>query len=1114
MYQLNDSVYELHNPGVESVLDVVFFHGLQSSHTSVPHLSTWISSGSHKEVWPQTWIPQEFPGARILSVEYDASISTSPTHGRLDLYLTAESLMYNLIIAKVGQHPWRPVILVGHSYGGLVIKQLCLHVSTRRVLSSDKQMAGFLNSVTGIFFYGTPHLGISSFFTPDGTKLKDASPLLDYVKLLCAESARLHQNFDDLRRSYEWSIAGVGESRPTTFMLDAESQNAVAVCSEVIVVEASARYGDFTVEHEDHISLCQPESRKSNSYIRLTSFLQSTYNNEVNRRTLRLEVPKMAMSLHSHFFVEVQKILRKAPIIALHGMGGIGKTTLAKLLFNKLCAKFEYTCFLTKSMFKGDTKEERDRIVSSSLYHYGKQVLQRGGTWEKTLMQKKLLFVLDDFDNDMHVELLQDVVNVNSCANSRYIVTSRDKHILNQLEFAECECECYVFDVKHLNQESSTELFMSHAFPKSTEPSPSLKDCIVKIVAKCDGLPLTLEVMGKYLKGKDNKSESYWKECFHALDEADNALRLDDRLWKKLKVSYDRLSSEEQEMFLDAASFFSNSRWTLQEAKASWRVLYGSQDLRWDNLVNLSLVYEVKEQDSIQMHEQLKSLGIRLASGWETGGRCRTWTHKNVPSKFNPSNYDERIEDTLFYSSDSRPHCNATHIEEVIALRLEDSMPLDSRNIGQMKKLRYLDSEKELMLDEIGGKLPKNVALLRFHGEVNNLHDMVDKWFAGRLAVLDLNAPLTCWPTTVSKFQNLEVLKFAACFFEGLPETFAQLPMLRYLTFTSCPRLRSLPEAFGQLSQLGSLEIDECCNLEALPNSFGQLPCLQTFNIAMTSNLQRLPDGFGNLSKLQSLVIDGGREISELPESFGRLSRLQALELHGMTSLKALPDSFGNLSELQSLEIDEDSLGQRFQGDDEDERSKPTIVSYNGYAVTLRIYLGRSQPVHVRAVFYPGIILEGKQSDTEQQVNGGGPLHSGEQEVMFLNETENERREEAESGEIEEEKDEKDDGVVMQPLPSFVVANNNHSCEGRVRETRRKHRKADLEDGELDDAATMIPILFLFVLYLAPPVVPTTTAIFRPSFSFVNSPLLASWTWFLLLRAARLFLSSLNITCG
>lgn len=49
----------------------------------------------------------------------------------------------------------------------------------------------------------------------------------------------------------------------------------------MIVVEASARYGDFTVELEDHISLCQPESKTSNTYVRLTSFLQRLQSNKV-----------------------------------------------------------------------------------------------------------------------------------------------------------------------------------------------------------------------------------------------------------------------------------------------------------------------------------------------------------------------------------------------------------------------------------------------------------------------------------------------------------------------------------------------------------------------------------------------------------------------------------------------------------------------------------------------------------------------------------------------------------------------------------------------------------------------------------------------------------------
>ncbi|BBN03865.1 protein SERAC1 [Marchantia polymorpha subsp. ruderalis] len=901
--QLSDSVYELYKPGVESLLDVVFFHGLQLSHTYVAHLSTWRSRGSQKEVWPMTWLPEEFPGARILSVKYDACIITSAEHGRLDLYCTAESLMQDLISAKVGQHPWRPVILVGHSYGGLVIKQLCLHAHLSQSLHlSKEQMAGFLNCVKGIFFYGTPHHGMSSFLSPNGAHLKDASPLVDYVKLLCAESARLHQNFDALRLSYKWSIAGVGESRPTTFLIiEAGSKNVVAVSSEMVVDEASARYGDFTVELEDHVSLCQPESRTSNTYLRLTAFIQSIDFNKVKRRRLLdnfQTVPKMAMSLHSHLFVEVQNILRTAPAVGLCGMGGIGKTTLAKLLFNELCAEFEYTCFVPGFMLKGDY-QELERGVYSLMHHHGTQIAGTGKNkkWKSTaLRMKTLLLVLEDIDNDNHIELLQNISSVNDCANSRYIVTSRDRDILNS-------SGARVFDVKLLNQKSSKELFMSYAFPYPTQPSPSLTEWVDKIVVKCDGLPLTLEVMGKYLQRK--VSESIWKQCLDALDEADNVIRLDERLWAKLRVSYDRLGSQEKEIFLDAASFFNNSRWSLREAKSSWRVLYGLEDLRWQTLVDMSLVYDVDEKDRIQMHEQLRSLGIRLASGWGTCGRCRTWTKKNVPSRFNSSNFDESISERQIYSSESGPCTSSTgmetHIEEVLALRLEDSMSLNSRNICQMKKLQYLDSEKEMVLDAEGGKLPKNLVLLRWRGEVDSFHDLVDRGLAGRLAVLDLKVPLTCLPTTVSDFRNLEVLKFQGCLFQCLPETFVRLPRLRHLIFSNCGRLSSLPEAFGRLSQLQSFELHCCCNLEVLPDSFVQLPRLQTLIIDDVDKLQRLPEGFGNLSQLQSLLISYGQSMSELPECFGRLARLRDLLLDHMFSLQALPDSFGQLPQLSHL---------------------------------------------------------------------------------------------------------------------------------------------------------------------------------------------------------------------
>lgn len=94
---------------------------------------------------------------------------------------------------------------------------------------------------------------------------------------------------------------------------------------------------------------------------------------------------------------------------------------------------------------------------------------------------------------------------------------------------------------------------MIHTFPYPTKLSTSLTKWVEKIIAKCERLPLTLEMIGRYLSTKD--SESICSQCLHALDEAKNIVNFRQKLWSKLQVSYDRLNIEEQEMFLDATCF-------------------------------------------------------------------------------------------------------------------------------------------------------------------------------------------------------------------------------------------------------------------------------------------------------------------------------------------------------------------------------------------------------------------------------------------------------------------------------------------------------------------------------------------------------------------------------
>lgn len=370
------------------------------------------------------------------------------------------------------------------------------------------------------------------------------------------------------------------------------------------------------------------------------------------------DVPKMAMVLRLKLFETVRNFLGTAPLVGLHGMDGGGKTTLAKLLFNNMCTEFEYTCFISGSKLKGDYQEMEGNMYLS-MYHYGKKVIRGGKLFRAMkygdmidLTQSKLLFVLDDIAV-VHIQFLREISSKFDYANSRYIVTSQNKNILGRCvvtyQARHRYFEARVFQVDCLSHENSKELFMTHAFSDSKVQKLLLGrkldlnipvELIDEIVAKCEGLPLTLEVIGSYLK---KKRLPIWRECLEALDEAADVVDFNERLWSKLQVSYNCLVFEEQEMFLDAATFFYNSTWNLQAAKFCWNKLYHFEEMRWENLVDLCLVYRVGEGDYIQMHRQLRSLGMKLASAWGHNRIRRTLTKKNVSPTSTVTNMETKV---------------------------------------------------------------------------------------------------------------------------------------------------------------------------------------------------------------------------------------------------------------------------------------------------------------------------------------------------------------------------------------------------------------------------------------------------------------------------------------
>ncbi|KAL3698733.1 hypothetical protein R1sor_012809 [Riccia sorocarpa] len=928
-FQLNDYVYELYKPiDGPAEMDILFFHGLNLNSTASNdiHVSAWTSGeGSEAHLWPKTWLSQDFPRARILAISYDSHLITTAEQGRTDLHNTAESLMTCLLLER---EPLllRPLILVGHCFGGVLIKQLCVHAHDRQgegaQMETRTELRCFLKNIKAILFLGTPHHGMT-LPGPQKPALGKSSPLMKNVQVLNEDAARLHGRFDNLTREYKWRIASVGELN--------ETKLGASRC--VMVPEASARYGEFTSVQADHIALSKPTGKDSLVYMLLTKLIEEPSSRDYtpgNEQT----VPPIASELLAFQVEKAHRILKNSTCLGFHGMGGIGKSTLARVVFNRLNAEFEYSCFISDVKLK-------TRITHEDLLHamhqYGEKMKYNECTWGH-LRGRKVLVVLDDVDKYEHLQILGYIASNMSSREDRYIVTSRDVALLGTLRSILQPREVELYSVPFLDESSARKLLLSHGVP-----DPPAEEFVDGVVEVCNGLPLSLEVIGKYLH--ENKGEKeIWKKSVEALRNCADIYNFKERLWDILQLSYDSLANEAKEMFLDSSSFFVGSSWRLQEAKVAWRVHFDFADDFWKSLVKKSLVYDVRDDELILMHEQMKDLGTKLAMGSGDGGKCsRTWNKRILSKALGIPTTEPRQVASSSAGRTSRKQVISVsrhlreRIKDVIALRLEEPMPITMVDISNMRALRYLDSSKYLTPIR-GEKIPSGVVLLRWRGQITSIADMFDPDQMYVLTVFHLEAPrLHEVPDSFGFLPRLQILTFTGCKFTTLPHSFGELRGLQHLEFSDCTELCSLPESFGRLSNLEFLSFsvadmygeksseagDEnflpasfgdlvhlkililygCRSLHALPESFSKLESLEELRIERCNNLLKLSELFGELPELRTLDVCQCRSLPEVPVSFGTLSKLRAVCIADCESFRAFPETLGDLVSLESLVI-------------------------------------------------------------------------------------------------------------------------------------------------------------------------------------------------------------------
>ncbi|KAL2650367.1 hypothetical protein R1flu_018495 [Riccia fluitans] len=183
-------------------------------------------------------------------------------------------------------------------------------------------------------------------------------------------------------------------------------------------------------------------------------------------------------------------------------MGGIGKSTVARLVFNLLNPTFEYSCFISDVKLKtGDICEE----VLHAMHHYGEKMTNEERTWQN-LRGQKVLIVFDDIDKYQHLVILRDVASKVSSKESRYIVTSRDSALLGTLRSIPQLCEVELYSVLLLDRSSARKLLLSYEVP-----DPPVEEFVDKVLDLCNGLPLSPEVIGSYLSRENKGKEGIWE---------------------------------------------------------------------------------------------------------------------------------------------------------------------------------------------------------------------------------------------------------------------------------------------------------------------------------------------------------------------------------------------------------------------------------------------------------------------------------------------------------------------------------------------------------------------------------------------------------------------------
>ncbi|XP_057796673.1 putative disease resistance protein RGA3 [Salvia miltiorrhiza] len=561
----------------------------------------------------------------------------------------------------------------------------------------------------------------------------------------------------------------------------------------------------------------------------------------------------------------VRKLInRDTQIVSIVGMGGLGKTTLAQLVYHDTQIKdcFELTIWICVSD-PFDVAEIARGIVASvtkeSIPPHTDQLELVLEKLKDCITGKKFLLVLDDVWTEEYNKWKLLQINLKHGApTSKILVTTRNVRVAKMMGTAPDD----VYRPRQLSDEECWSLMCSISLSgMSEEECGEFEDVGKKIASKCNGLPLAVNVLGSLLINKSSLNE--WENVLDSeiwkLDKAE------EDLFPHLVLSYNELSPALKHCFSYCAVYPKDSRINVERVIQEWMALgylgsvtkNGGSELKgreyFNNLAMRCLFQDFEESGSrehikwCKMHDIVHDFAQFVWQNNERGEMRK----KSCQLACDPLLGSHVQVYRSIYWDKRTPLLLCDCLTSVRVLRFE-SLLVDGPPQG-MKKLIHLR-----WLDLSGNALSEK------------------------------DCKIIC------RFYFLQTLLLAYCSLEEILGEIGNLVKLRRLDLSGND-LKELPESMCGLVELQSLNITKCWYLNGLPEGIHRLQNLQHLLIEDTCATRSLPQGVGELSGLRTL----GLTTFEVGSDCNKLGLLQKLNhLTGDLDLKIYLKCSSDLEEL------------------------------------------------------------------------------------------------------------------------------------------------------------------------------------------------------------------------